>query len=130
MNYGFCIVCIDMKNGCLNHSRDVGRIRREPSLLWRRGKAQLIVNDDMNRPASSVMPQFREAERFRHDALPGKRGVAVNQNWDDASPLAIAQVMLFGAHDAFDDGVDQFQMAQVRTERNVDFVTGNTHAIV
>ena len=53
----------------------------------------------MNRAAGPVAGHFREAERFLHDALAGKRGVAVQRDRDDAVAVLVVVVRLFRADD-------------------------------
>src|SRR5580704_8123929 len=52
-------------------------------LPWLRGEADEIVNDDVDRAADGVGLQVLEIKRFRQDALPGKRGVAVHDDRPD-----------------------------------------------
>ena len=57
------------------------------------------------------------------DSLSAERGVAVDQDRHDArAGGVIAAVILLGAHDADNDGIDQLQMAGVVAERDVNVV--------
>src|SRR2546429_4288503 len=52
-------------------------------LVRRRGEADEVVHDDVDRAAHGVSPQVGEIERFRPDALAGESGVAMHHDGDD-----------------------------------------------
>ena len=73
--------------------------------------------------AGTIAPELAQVERLRHDALPGERRVAVNEQRDDGvvhvaarhlGLVFLAQQVLLGAYHAFDDRVDSFEVARVR----------------
>ena len=51
----------------------------ERASLGRRGEADLVVDDDVERAAGGVAVELAQVERLLHDALAGERGVAVDQ---------------------------------------------------
>ena len=74
---GFGVVTVDMKDRRLRNMSRVSRVDRAAAEARRCRKTDLIINDDMDRAAGSVARQARKLERFHHDALAGKRRVAV-----------------------------------------------------
>ncbi len=77
----------------------------------RRGREpDLVVHDQMDRSAGLVAFQPREAKTFRHNALPCKSGVAMEEDWQNFHPIMIAQLLLFGAGLADHDGVNRLKV--------------------
>jgi len=77
----------------------------------------------MDRPAGAVVGKLGQAEGFVDDSLPAEGGVAVDEDRGDAgSGGVIAAIILLGADDADHDRIDQFQMAGVVAQGNVDVV--------
>lgn len=58
----------------------VRRGAREPRVG---GEANLVVDDNVDRPARRVRRQVRQVERLVDDALAGERSVSVHQNRHD-----------------------------------------------
>ncbi len=72
-------------------------------------------------PARRVPLELREVQRLGDDALAHERRVPVNEERHRA--LALASIDL-GAHAAFDDRVDELEVARVEREREVKLATG------
>ena len=51
----------------------------ERAFVGRRGEADLVVDDDVERAAGRVAGELAEVERLLHDPFAGERGVAVDQ---------------------------------------------------
>jgi hypothetical protein len=64
----------------LRYLRCVGRIDRRAAKLGRCRKADLIVDDEMDRAARAIPYQAGELERFHHDALTRKGRVAMQEH--------------------------------------------------
>src|SRR2546429_5268111 len=102
-------------------------------LVRRRGEADEVFHDDVDRAAHGVSPQVGEIERFRPDALAGESGVAMHHDGDDlvrsfprTVKVGAAQPVtrLLGARAADCNGIDSFQMARIRHEVHPDFFAG------
>ena len=74
-------------------------------------------------PAGAVGRQLGQAERFRHDALPGERGVAVDQDRHDLRSARGRRGAPAWPGRFLDHRVDQFQMAGIGAERAVDLAS-------
>ena len=99
----------------------VAGIRREAVVLRRRGEADLVVDDDVDRAAGAIAVELGEPERLGDDALAGERGVAVHEHRHHAAAVVVAEVVLLGAHDALDDRIDRLEVARVRASERWTF---------
>ena len=69
-----------MENRRLDHLGDLAAVLGAARVdLPVCGEANLIVDDDVHRAAGFETAGLRHLKRFHHDALPRKRGIAVNQ---------------------------------------------------
>src|SRR5450631_628294 len=87
----------------------------------RRGEADLIVDDKMDRSAGPVSLEPGKAETFGDHALTGESRVAVDEERQHFRALDdIVQLVLLGAHLAENDGIDDLEMRGVRGQRKMD----------
>ncbi len=78
---GIGIVGVDVNDRRIDGSRDVCTGQCRARIAWmRNGRADLVVQDQMQRAANAVTARLRKVERLGHDALGGKRSIAVHQN--------------------------------------------------
>ena len=70
-----------MKNWCLHCFGDITAIQRRTSELWRGGKANLVVDNQVNRATNAITIDVAHAETFGNNSLSSKSSVTVNQNW-------------------------------------------------
>ncbi len=63
-------------------------------------------------------------KRFLHHAFAGKRRVAVDQQSHRLVAVLVVGQVLLGPHAAQGHGIDEFQMAGVEAQREVDLLTG------
>ena len=82
------------------------------------GKANLVVGDDVDRPAGLVAWQAVHVQRFCHHPLPGKGRVAVDEDGQRDRRVEDRRAGLVGAgargaRHAFDHRVDRLQVAGV-----------------
>jgi hypothetical protein len=126
VDHRFGVVAVDVQDGCLDHQRNVGRIGRRAAVPRRRGEADLVVDDHVDRPAGPVALQPHQREALRHHALARERRVAVQQQRQHLLAPAfgvLAQVEgLLGPRLAQHDRVDDLQVAGVGGQRQVDGV--------
>src|SRR5213593_3770390 len=116
---GLGVVAIHVEDGRLDDLGDVARVGGEAVRLGRRGEADLVVDDDVNRAAGAVAVELGEPERLGHHPLAGEGRIAVHEDRHDARVLGVVQVLLLGAHHALDDRIDRLQVARVGGEREV-----------
>ena len=74
------VIAIHMKNWCLHCFGDITAIQRRTSELWRGGKANLVVDNQVNRATNAITIDVAHAETFGNDSLTSKSSVTVNQN--------------------------------------------------
>jgi len=90
--------------------------------MRRGGKADLVIDHDMDRAAGAMPLEAREAKAFRHHALPGKGRIAMQQNGQNLGALGIVRLILLGADLAQHHRVYRFEMAGVGGQRQMDGV--------
>ena len=113
MNHGFGIIAVHMENRRFHHQSDVGGVGRRARIRRRCGKADLIVDHDVDRAARAVAFQARQAKAFRHHALARKGSIAVQQHRHGLMAIGIAELVLFGANLAQHHGIDRFKVGWV-----------------
>ena len=109
-----------MKNRDLQHFGDIGRVNRRARFGWRSRETDLIINDNMERPANRVSRKLRKIERFLNHAFARKSRVAVNEQRQAARALGVAVAVLLGARASHRDRIDKLQMTGVETKRQFD----------
>ena len=115
-NHGLGVIAVDVENrrlSCLGHVR---WIRPGVGIFRVRRKANLIVDDDVDRATGAIAAQAGEVERFRHHSLTGKGRVPMNQQGDHTHAFAIVGTVLLGAHPALDHWIDRLKVAGVGGE--------------
>ena len=75
----------------------------------------------MDGAAGGVAFELRHLQYFGNHALADERGVAVDEKRQDALTFFVADAILLGADQTFDDGIDGFEMAGVERDRDKDF---------
>src|SRR5207237_4817756 len=88
-------------------------------------EAELIVGNEVQRAASGIPPQAGKIQGLSDDALARERGVAVDEHrqrgllvlerWTATMPIVGG-----GACHALDNGVDELQVARIRSQDDVD----------
>src|SRR4029078_7038248 len=92
MHHGLRVVAVYMEDRRINTLGDVRGVGRGAGKAGRRGEADLIVDDEMQRAASAVPAQAGEAQTFGNHALAGEGGVSMQQ---ERQPLLSVLVMVF-----------------------------------
>jgi hypothetical protein len=121
---GLRIVCVHVDDRDVEALREVARVARRAPFLRARGETDLVVRDQMERPAGRVAVQRLQVERLGDDALRREGRVAVDQDGERGAPVVRAgRVLVVRLHRArvpCDDGVDVLQVARVRLEHELD----------
>ena len=76
---GFGIVAVHVEDRCLHRLGHIAAVQRRPCVLRRRGEPDLVVDDEVDGAADAVAADVAHREALGHDALPGERGVAVDE---------------------------------------------------
>ena len=110
---GFRVLAVHMKDRYHQHFSDISRVPCGTCFFGKSGISDLIIDHDMNGSAATVAIQLRHVERFRHNPLPGKGRITVNQYRQYLISLICSQQILTGADKPFHNRIDGFQMAGV-----------------
>ena len=114
------IVAVDVQDRRLDALGNVRGIGARPCELGRGGKADLVVDDEVDAAAGVVAAHARQTEAFPHDALARKGGIAVDQHGQYL--LVLLQIVADGllrARLAQYDRIDRFEMGRVGDQRHV-----------
>ena len=112
----FRVLAVDVKDGYLQHFCHIRGIDARTRFFGRRGKADLIVDDDVERAARTVAVELAHVQRLLHDTLAGKRGIAVDEDGHASPEVRITKAILLCPHSSERNRVDELQMARVKTE--------------
>ena len=93
-------------------------------LLRRGGEPELVVGDDVNRPAGVVPRQPRQVQRFGDDALPREGRVSVDEHGQREAAIETGRAGPADrrpgcARHADDHRIDRLQVARVRGHRHI-----------
>ena len=125
VHHGLGIVAIDVEDRRLDHLRDIGRIAGGAGLAGEGGKADLVVDHDVDGAARRVALELGEVEGLGDQTLAGKGGVAVDQQRQHLGPRrGVVTPPLLGAGAALDHRVDGLEMAGVGGQADVDLGAG------
>jgi glutamine amidotransferase PdxT len=78
----------------------------------------------VQRAADRVSGESTEIERLLNDSLAGKRGVTMDEQRHAAFALAVAGAILLGTHATQRNRRDEFHVARIKAERQVNFMPG------
>ncbi len=124
---GLRIVGVDVEDRDLVDLGHVGRVHGGAPLRGRRRESDLVVDDDVDRPARPVARQLGEIEDLGHHPLPGERRVPVEEHRQNGLPgggAVAGLALLLGADHALDDGVDGLEVRGVRFDLDGDLLAG------
>ncbi len=118
------IVGVHMDDWHVEAFREVARVAGRAPLGWVGREPDLVVGDDVERPAGGVAVDRVEVERLGDDALARERRVAVDEDRERDRRVVDAAsarpIRLLRPRMALDDGVDRLQVARVRGEGHLD----------
>ncbi len=118
------IVGVDVDDRHVEALRQVARVARRASLGGIRREADLVVGDEVKRPARRVAVERVQVERLRDDALPREGRVAVDEDRQCdrgiVDPGSSRAIRLLRSREPFDDRIDCLEMARVRRDGHLD----------
>ena len=121
---GLGVVGVHVDDRDVEALREVARVPGRAPLGGVGSEPDLVVGDDVERPARRVAVERVHVERLRDDALAGERGVAVDQDRERDRRVvqagAARAIGLLGARTPDHDRVDRLEVARVRRERDLD----------
>ena len=121
---GLGIVGVDVDDRKIEALGEVARVARRAPVGRIGREADLVVRDQVQRAAGRVASQVGEVQRLRDHALRREGRVAVDLDRHRDRRVVVAgaarAVGLLGARASLDDGVDRFEMARVRGQRERD----------
>ena len=136
VDHRFGIIGVDVKNGHLDDLCHICWIRCKTGLPRQCGKADLVIHNNVNRTSIVIAIQMGQANRLWHNALPGKCGIAVDDQRDDVLVLNIAFCLLLCANNALNHGIDQFEVTRVGRQSQMhrvpiarDILVGEPHVV-
>ena len=120
------VVAVGVEDRRLDHQGRVRRIGARARIARAGGEADLVVDDEVQRPAGAVALQPHQGEAFGDDPLAGEGRVAVHQQRHHVAAsgvrLVAQQEGLLGARLADHHRVDDLEVGGVGGQRQVDVV--------
>jgi hypothetical protein len=114
------IVAVDMENGRVDHLGDVGAVAGRARIGRQGGEADLVVDHQVDGAAGGVALELGELEGLHDQALPGHRGIAVDQDRHHRAAAGdIVVLPLLAAGAAEHHGVDRLEMAGIGRQGDV-----------
>ena len=117
------IVRVHVHDRNLEAARQAARVRGAVGVFGTGRESELVVDDDVDRAAGRIARQAAQVQRFGHDALAGKRRVAMDE--DRQARVGVehgcARLVHRGsgrARHADDDRIDRLEMARVGRHRD------------
>lgn len=110
-HHGLGVVCVDVEDGGLDRPCHVGGVCARTAVGGRGGEAELVVDDDVDRPAGAIAGQLGHVQRLEDHALTGERGIAVDGDRQDGEGFAtVCGPVLLGAHHPLGHRPHELQM--------------------
>ena len=127
-HHGFRIVTVDVQDGRLDHLHDVGTERAGTHVARiRRGEADLVVDDQVDRTTRGVATGLRQAQSFLVDTLATERRITVHQHGQHLVTTLVTTAVHAGADRTLHDRIDDFEVGRVERQRQVNRATGRGH---
>ena len=123
--HGFGVVAIDVQHGGAHHLDHIGAIQGGAAVARvTGGKADLVVDHDVQGAARVVAPRFGQRQRFHHHALPGKSRIAMHQQGQHVLAFGVAAAVHARTHRTLHHRVDDFQVRGVEGQAQVQRAVG------
>ena len=110
-----------MEDGNGQSLADVGGEARRIALVGVGGKADQVVDDDLDGAAYGEAGYGAQIQGFRPNALTGKRRIAMDEHRQHFGLPGFSQAHLLGTRTAHGDGIHRFQVTGVRYQVKADF---------
>ncbi len=130
------LLAVDVKDGSVDHLRDVGRVIGRTRVGRRRGETDLVVDDEVDRPAGPVALELGKVEDLGHRSLAREGRVAVKQDGQhlvavDLAAGLLTEYPLTRAGLALDDGIHRFKVARICRQAEANLAVREfAHALV
>jgi hypothetical protein len=98
-------------------------------LHWGCCESDLIIHYHVERASHAVRGELAQVERFLHHSFPCKCRVAVNQQCHPTDAIMIVDAVLFGASATQGNRIDEFQVAWIETEREMNPLASSCYPI-
>src|SRR5208337_5009410 len=109
----FRIFAMYMKDRHHEHLGYVSGIPGGSSVLGKRGKPDLVVDDQVKRPPGGIAFQLRHVERLGHNSLARKGRIPMDQNGKHLLATFFSKLFLPCVCQSFEHRVNRFKMAGV-----------------
>jgi len=114
---GFRVVTVYMANRRLNHSSHFCAIhRRTPVPRITSSKSNLVIDDNMYRTPGFITASLTHGKGLHYHPLAGKRGVAMDQNWQYITRGTIFESTLACTHRTFNDRINNFKVGWIKCQ--------------
>ena len=105
------VVAIDVQHRGLDHFHHIGAIQRGSRVAWiGGGETDLVIDDDVQRPASVVASGFGQCKCLHHDTLASKGSITMHQDGQDLLTLGVVSSVHASPHRALHHGVHDLQV--------------------
>src|SRR6476469_3382281 len=91
-------------------------------------ESNLVVRDDVQRPANAISAQTRHVERLGHNSFARECCIAVNADWHSrvlVTPCGAREQRLPCTRNSLENGIRDFEMAWIRNESDCHIVIAN-----
>src|SRR5579871_1063030 len=119
-HYGIRVLTIDVENRDILAPPQIRGKARRVQLRRRGGKADQVVNHDVDGTAYGITLHPGEIQSLRPDALAGKCRISVHDDSQEAGRAVLAGARLLGPHPPQRHRVDRLQVAGIGNQVNVD----------
>ena len=121
---GLGIVGVDVDDRNVEALREIARVPRRAALRRIGREADLVVRDEVQRPAGRVAVEAVQVERLGDDSLPGERGIPVDEDRERNRRIVDAgagrTVGLLGAREPLHHRIDRLEVARIRRDGDLD----------
>ena len=117
------IVTVHVQDRGLHRLGNLGAVKRGTRILGQCGETDLIVHNEVHRPANLVTIELREVEALGNDSLTWESGVTMNEDRNDFLAIdGILEDALARAGLAENDGIYRLEVTRIGGEINLNFL--------
>ena len=123
------IIRIDMNDWRIDCPCGIRAVQRRPRIPgMRNGRADLVVQNQMQCSAHTITARLREIERLGHHALRGERSIAVNEDRQHLPAGTVRFPILQRSRHAAYHRRHTFQVRRIVREHNMDVAGGRLYS--